>query len=130
LLVEAKAHVGELCTPPTHAGPESSEKIRAALDEAALYIDAEPRAPWSTAFYQLANRIAHLYFLRKHGIKAWLVLINFTGDTEMKGPSCEAEWRAAYQVVWHVLGIRKRHKLSDYIVDIFPHVGAEVRNRE
>jgi hypothetical protein len=122
LLVEAKAHIGELCSPPSRAGADSSEKIKAALEEAALYISAEPRAPWSTVFYQLANRIALLYFLRTHGVAAWLVLVNFVGDSEMKGPSSEAEWEAAYQVVWHVLGIPKRHKLSTYIIEIFSDV--------
>jgi hypothetical protein len=100
LLVESKAHIGELCTTPSQAGAESLEKIQAALDEAASFIGAKPRAPWSSVFYQLANRIAHLYFLRKHGIKAWLVLVNFIGDSEMSGPTSEAEWRAAYQIVW------------------------------
>jgi hypothetical protein len=122
LLVEAKAHIGELCTTPSQAGVESLEKIEAALDETASFIGAKPRAPWSSVFYQLANRIAHLHFLRKHGIKAWLVLVSFVGDTEMKGPFGQAEWEAAYQVVWHVLGIPKRHKLSAYIVEVFPDV--------
>ncbi len=125
LLVEAKAHIGELCSSPSQARALSLEKIQAALDEAASFIGAQPRAPWSSVFYQLANRIAHLYFLRKHGIKAWLVLINFIGDSEMNGPFSEEELRAAYQIVWHVLGIPKRHALSAYIVDIFPDVGAE-----
>jgi hypothetical protein len=111
-----------LCSPPSEAGPVSSAKIKAALEETARFLGAEPRAPWSKVFYQLANRIAHLYFLRKFGVKAWLVLINFTGDREMAGPSTEAEWRAAYQVVWHVLGIPRRHKLSPYIIELFPDV--------
>jgi hypothetical protein len=130
LLAEAKAHIGELCSPPSQARAVSRKKIQAALDKAASFIGAEPRAPWSDVFYQLANRIAHLYFLRKHGIKAWLVLINFIGDSEMKGPSSEAEWRAAYQIVWHVLGIPKRHKLSPYIVEIFPDVAAKAWHSE
>jgi hypothetical protein len=122
LLVEAKAHVRELCSPRSQAGAASSEKIKAAFEETALFLGAEPRAPWSTVFYQLANRLAHLYFLRKFGVEAWLVLINFTGDREMGGPSSEAEWRAAYQVAWHVLGIPARHKLTPYIIEIFPDV--------
>jgi hypothetical protein len=122
LLVEAKAHIGELCSPPSRAGPESSKRIKAALEETASFIGADPLAPWSSVFYQVANRLAHLYFLRKFGIKAWLVLINFIGDREMGGPSSAAEWMAAYQIVWHVLGIPKRHKLSAYIIEVFPAV--------
>jgi hypothetical protein len=124
LLVEAKAHVGELCSPSTQASQESRKKIEASLEKTASYLGANPCAPWSTAFYQLANRIAHLYLLRKHDLKAWLVLVNFVGDRAMEGPNSEAEWNAAYQVVWHVLGLPKRHKLAPYVIEIFPKVDA------
>jgi hypothetical protein len=99
LLVEAKAHVEELCGPATRASPASRARIEAALKTAAMSIGAEPRAPWSSVFYQLANRIAHLHFLRKHGSKAWLVLANFVGDDDVRGPSSAAQWEAAYRVV-------------------------------
>jgi len=122
LLIEAKAHIGELCSPPTQAGPSSRRTIEKALKEIASYVRAKPCAPWSGAFYQLANRLAHLYFLRRHGIKAWLVLVNFVGDDEMRGPRSEREWSAAYQVVWHVLGVPKEHRLSPYVIEIFPDV--------
>jgi hypothetical protein len=126
VLVEAKAHIGELCSPPTQASPASRKKIEASLAEAASFVDARPCSPWSTAFYQLANRIAHLYLLRRHGFKAWLVLVNFVGDRAMDGPNSEAEWRAAYQIVWHVLGLRKDHKLAPYMIEAFPNIGALV----
>ena len=83
---------------------------------------AKPLAPWTDAFYQLANRLAHLYFLRKHKRKAWLVLVNFVGDGEMQGPASAAEWRAAYKVAWHVLGIPDQNPLQRYIVHIYPDV--------
>jgi hypothetical protein len=40
----------------------------------------------------------------------------------MNGPQSEAEWKAAYQVVWHVLGLSTRHKLAKYIIELFPSV--------
>jgi hypothetical protein len=122
LLVEAKAHIGELCSPATQASPSSRKTIERALKDTISYVRAKPNAPWSGAFYQLANRLAHLYFLRKHGLKAWLVLINFVGDDDMSGPRSEREWNAAYQVVWHVLGVPKQHKLAPFIIEIFPDV--------
>ena len=125
LLIEAKAHIGELFSTEMQAGEISAPKIEAAMAETAAYIHAKPRAPWSTLFYQLANRIAHLYFLRMHQQKANLVLINFIGDSKMRGPSSEAEWRAAYKVVWHVLGIPENHKLSADVIEIFPDVRLE-----
>ncbi len=86
------------------------------------YLGANPRAPWTEIFYQLTNRLAHLYFLRTHGQKAWLVLVNVVGDTDMRGPASPQEWEAAYQVVRHVLGIKDRNRLSKYIVHVYPSV--------
>ena len=63
-------------------------------------LGAKRRALWGDVFYQLANRLAHLYFLRKGGERAWLALVNFLGDDEMGGPNTKAEWEAAYQVAY------------------------------
>ena len=115
-----QSHVGELCSPGSQASPISRKKIEASLEEVSSHLGARPRAPWIEVFYQLANRLAHLYFLRKNGEKAWLVLVNFVGDEERHGPKSPAEWEAAYQVVWHVLGLQGRHRLSPYIVHVYP----------
>jgi hypothetical protein len=123
-LVEAKAHIGELCTNPTGASEQSATRIGRALTEAAAYIGASPRALWSTVFYQLANRLAHLYFLRKHDVDAYLVLVNFVGDADMQGPRSKEEWHSAYEIVWHVLGIRRPNKLSERIIEIYPDVSS------
>jgi hypothetical protein len=122
LLVEAKAHVGEVCSPGSKAGSVSMDRIKASLAATVEALGAEPLAPWETAFYQLANRLAHLQFLRAHGVDAWLVLVNFVGDRDMNGPTGEEAWRAAYDVVWHVMGLPKRHGLSPYIIEVFPPV--------
>jgi hypothetical protein len=118
----SKAHIGELYSSCLAGAPESLKKINGALDETAGYLRAERRAPWTDFFYQLANRIAHLYFLRNNGVSAYLILINFLNDAEVDGPSTEAEWNAAYQVVGHVLGLPKRHELSAYMLHVFPHI--------
>jgi len=122
LLVEAKAHIGELCSPATQARGASLSKIEAALSETARSLGATQQTSWSKFFYQITNRLAHLYFLRQQGINAWLVLVNFVGDTDMRGPASAAEWEAAYQIVRHVLGLSKSHKLSSYVIEIYPDV--------
>jgi hypothetical protein len=122
LLVEAKAHIDEICSPPTGAGKSSLRRIKRALAKTETYVRAKPRAKWREVFYQLTNRLAHLYFLRKHGLEAWLILVNFIGDNEMRGPSSPQEWEAAYKIVWHVLGIEARNPLSKYVVHVFPSV--------
>ena len=117
LLVEAKAHVAELCTPGTAAGPASRARIASALDQLADKLGARAgRAAWTDHFYQLANRLAHLDFLRARSVPAWLVLVNFLGDSEMGGPSSVEAWDAAYQVAFHVMGLGKSHPLSRFII--------------
>lgn len=122
LLVEAKAHVEELCSPGSQAGETSRRAIEAALATTAAYLRARPRTPWIDTFYQLANRYAHLHFLRSNGIDAHLFLVNFVGDDEVKGPGTAAEWEAAYKVVHHVLGIAQSHPLAPYVHHIYPAV--------
>lgn len=125
LLVEAKAHVGEMCSPPSQASGTSRERIAARLEEVAAALGAHPaHASWIERFYQLANRLAHLHFLRAQGVAAWLVLVNFVGDDEMNGPSSVREWRAAYQVAWHVMGLGARHPLAPFVIEAFPDVRA------
>lgn len=126
LLVEAKAHVGEMCSPGTNAGETSRQKIADALSACAERLRARSnRAPWTDYFYQLANRLAHLQFLRDRDVPAYLVLVNFLNDAEMKGPATTEAWHAAYEVAYHVMGLGRRHSLSRYIIEVFPDVQAK-----
>lgn len=122
LLVEAKAHIGEICSSGSGASEGSRLIIERSLSSTVKHMAAKPRAPWVETFYQLANRYAHLHFLREQGVDAWLVLVNFVDDDEMRGPKSAAEWRAAYQIVDHVMGIPKRHPLERFLLHIYPNV--------
>ncbi|MDB5507113.1 MAG: hypothetical protein JWR75_1751 [Devosia sp.] len=124
LLVEAKAHIEEICSPGTMASAPSAILIEQALAATISAVRATPRAPWGRTFYQLANRLAHLHFLRQHDVDAHLILLNFTGDAEMGGPTTKAEWIAAYQIVNHVMGVGKRHPLSRYVHHVYIDVAA------
>lgn len=56
---------------------------------------------------------------------AYLVLVNFLNDPEMKAaPTSREVWQAAYQVAFHVMGLGARHRLSPYIIEVFPDVAA------
>lgn len=123
ILVEAKAHIPEMFSNGTQAGETTRPQIEAALQDVADTLGARPRAPWSTTFYQLANRLAHLHFLRKNGVDAKLVLVGFIGDESMRGPQSIGEWEAAYMVATHVMGLPKRHALSAHIFHVYPDVG-------
>ena len=122
ILVEAKSHIPEMCSPPSAAGETSKAKIAKSLSEASAGLGASPAVPWGPYFYQLANRLAHLWFLQSKGIDAKLVLVNFVGDLEQGGPSSQAEWEAAYSVANHVLDLPRRGKFSSAVAHVYLNV--------
>jgi hypothetical protein len=50
--------------------------------------------------------------------------VNFLNDTDMHGPTTPEVWEAADQVVNHVMGLKKPHQLSRYIIHVYPDVPA------
>ena len=122
ILVEAKAHIREFCTPGSAASAASRERIETALHAVASDLGAATRCSWADTFYQLTNRLAHLWFLRERGVPAYLALVGFTGDTKMDGPHSAEAWHATYQVATYALGLPTRHKLSRYILHVNPPV--------
>jgi hypothetical protein len=122
ILVEAKANVDEILTTPSGASPESLKKIRRSLKETQRFLGAKPGCDWTKRFYQYANRLAFLYFLREvNGIDAYLVFLYFLNDPDTNGPKTEREWRAAIKVLHEALGIRKKLP-KRYVVDVFVDV--------
>jgi len=124
-LVEAKSHVDELIS-TTRATGSSASKIRKSLQDTKAFLNATAEIDWSQRFYQYANRLAHLYFLRHlNKQSAYLVFIYFINDLEMKGPRTVDEWKGAIDLLLSYLGIR-RHKLQKFIGDVF----IDLRNLE
>lgn len=119
LLVEAKAHIGELYSPPSSAGEKSLELIKKSLESVKVGLGVQPEHNWTEHFYQYTNRLAHLYFLRVlHRKNAYLVFVYFLNDKEVNGPATPAEWKATLHLMNLLLGT-SRNKLSRYIVDVF-----------
>lgn len=85
--VEAKAHVAELSSPGTQARGVSREDIEGSLGKVVASLDATPLVPWTEGFYQLANRLAQLWFVRQQSVDARLVLVDVLGDADMGGPA-------------------------------------------
>lgn len=119
LLVEAKAHIGELVSQPIRATGKSLRQIRRSLAETKQYVSSKSEAVWSSYFYQYTNRLAHLYLLRVlNQIPAFLVFVYFLNDRTMSGPSTAGEWKAAIEVMEKYLGIG-RNRLDKYMADVF-----------
>jgi hypothetical protein len=123
ILIEAKAHIDEMLSSGSQASKESLIRITDALDGTSSAIGAKPLINWVGPLYQMANRLAHLHFFAEHGVSARLVFVCFVGDRDMEGPENADEWRGALRVARRMLGLPKRHKFSDRVIEIFPHTG-------
>jgi hypothetical protein len=115
-LLEVKAHAGEMKSTCRAEDDTSLKKIQIACDTTKQVLRADPQSDWLKGYYQYANRLAHLCFLRKHDVKAWLVFLYITGDTEMGGPRSEAEWAPHICAVHKHLGIQQNVR---WVVSVF-----------
>ena len=124
-LVEAKSHINELRSTCGAEG-KSLLQIKKALTLTREFLDvrsASVEHRWLCDFYQYANRLAHLYFLREvNRCDVYMVFIYFVNDTEMKGPTTIEEWKGAIRLEESLLGVH-HHKLSKYVGDVFIPVG-------
>jgi len=78
ILVEAKANIPEMVSPPTGAGEKSKTLIDKSLLKVKEYLGSKNINDWAGTFYQCTNRLAHLYFLREMCNKpAYLINIFF-----------------------------------------------------
>jgi hypothetical protein len=118
ILVEAKAHINELGS-KCAAGTVSLARIRDSLRLVQRGLGIVEDVDWTTQYYQYANRLAHLYFLRElNGIAAELVFLCFLNDHEMRGPTDKQQWLAAFSAVDKLLGI-KPHPLMQHVHHVF-----------
>ena len=100
LLVEAKAHLGELNTDCGAKAEKSLYTITRALAETGKSLNITNPESWLNGYYQYANRLAVLHFLNKHNVPARLLFIYFCGDTSSASRICpgdEAGWTETLQ---------------------------------
>lgn len=121
LLIEAKAHIPEMLSPGTRATGEARAKILDTLNRVRGELVPKSGTDWDGAFYQYANRIAHLYFLREQGINAHLIYVYFLNASDVDGPTTREAWEGATTLMESVLGIR-RTRLSRYMHKVFVDV--------
>ena len=126
VLVEAKANIPEFNSAPSGASPASLRSIQAAFAETKAFLKVGSETVWSRCFYQYANRIAHLYFLREvNKTDAILVFVYFVGDTTRPGvkPVSREGWEAAIALATEHLGLGTscpwlRENVFDMFVDV------------
>ena len=122
VLVEAKAHIREFFSKPTNAKPRSLDRIHSAFSAVQNDLGITPSSEWSKTYYQYANRLALLWWLREHGIDAKLLFVSFLNDEEMCGPRSSETWHAVFASADYALGLAGRNKLRKHILHVLPDV--------
>jgi hypothetical protein len=126
ILVEAKAHIEEAVDYRSKASPDSLKLIHKRLDEAKAAFRANPDACWHAPLYQMANRLAHLYFLAEINKKdAYLVFLHFANAPDVDIPATREEWQGAIRLEHKCLGL-KDSKLSRRMVAIIVDVQKDI----
>ena len=124
LLVEAKAHLGEIASSCGASAKGGLEKIEKALKETKHALGVSANADWLNGYYQYANRLACLHFLCSNGIRARLVMIYFVGDERKSGecPTSNDGWSEALRSQDSKLGLQAGHYLEERVHKVFINV--------
>lgn len=117
-LVEAKANIPELISDCQASAPHSLEKINAAMGRTQQWLGARPHIDWLAGFYQYANRLAHLYFMREIAkVDAYVVFLYILNDPTHISTS-RIEWQGALELQRALLGLGGR-SYHDYVINVF-----------
>jgi hypothetical protein len=121
ILVEAKANVPEMVS-FCGAKKKSLSTISEALDQTQRWLNCRRSSiDWKYGFYQYANRLAHLYFLREKGHKeAHLVFLYFVEDSSHIPTSRDA-WDSALKLQKKLMGLSAEN-LTGKVIDLFINV--------
>ena len=106
LLVEGKSYPNEMLN-GSPAGASATASIHA-IERALAWTQGILGIPlnisaWTGPLYQNANRLAHVYWLRSRGVRAWLVHLLFTGDPPHR--TTVPEWKDAVKTADSRLGL-------------------------
>jgi hypothetical protein len=117
-LVEAKANIPELLSDSQAKYPVSLDLIKKSLGATKDYLGCKSHIDWTKGFYQYANRLAHLYYLKiLNNLETYLIFVYFIKDKTHIATS-KLEWDGAIIVQKQLMGLSK-HKLQKNIIEVF-----------
>lgn len=120
--VEAKAHKDESHQKCTASSNDSRALINKAFKQTIQWLHATPEKDWiDTNCYQLANRLAFIYFCQSNYIKARLLYIGFVKGYRRKKDEVQTadEWIDVWKEELKTLGLDEQ-KITPYISFIHP----------
>jgi hypothetical protein len=106
-LIEAKAHIEEAVDYSTGAKSKMSiDLIKNSIDKAKDFYSDNKKAYWQMPFYQYANRLAHLYYLKElNHINAFVIFIYFCNASDVAKPTNEDEWNGHIRTIEKVFAL-------------------------
>jgi hypothetical protein len=106
IVVEAKAHAAELTSHCMATDHRSLALIETSLEDTKRFYGARKDAIWDKNYYQYANRLAHLYFLREcNKLDAFLVFLNFADASDVGKPCNAVQWEQQSGEIERHLGL-------------------------
>lgn len=119
--VEAKANALEAYQECGASSSISRNKIKAAFRTTQNSFGFPENENWiNSSCYQLANRLAFLYFCRSQGIEAKLLYIGFVNGCGKKSVTSKDDWIRIWNDEFSILGIPPE-KVSDLVLHIHPN---------
>lgn len=122
ILVEAKAYIEEAIDYHSKASAAALPLIEKRLEEAKRAFRAYREAPWCNPFYQMANRLAHLYYLAEINDKdAYLVFVNFANASDVQDRVSPEGWQGATRLAYKCLGLkdsRLKRRVASVVIDL------------
>lgn len=134
-LVEAKANRPEFVAPGSRSEGEPRRQIERSLNRTKRSLGVHRYFSWIDSYFQYANRLTIVDFVREHGIDARLVFVYLVGDCFPDGmpcPASEAEWKRPIEARRLTLGLPRKHRLSTYEPTsscLRPSAGQDARRR-
>jgi hypothetical protein len=117
LLVEAKSYPREIFGSGTRASEAARARIEAAMRKAKEALGIRADLDWLGPLYQSANRLAFLWFFRRHNVPAWLVNLYFVGGRGERNTTRD-QWARELLLVKRAL-LGDEHMKPPGVVEVF-----------
>ncbi len=120
-LIEAKAHIEEAVDYNTGATSQLSiDLIKKSIDNTKQFYSDNTKSYWQMPFYQYANRLAHLYYLKElNHLNAYIIFIYFCNAPDVDIITNKDEWIGHIRTVEKVFALNSkcRNKIN-VLIDI------------
>lgn len=119
-IIEAKAHIEEAVDYSSGATAiKSINLIEKSIEEAKNFYSDNQSAYWQKPFYQYANRLAHLYYLKElNDLNVFVIFIYFCNAPDVAKPTNKEEWNGHIRTLDKVFALNGKCKnKTNFLID-------------